>query len=425
MDYMKTSFGMEAIAYQSKDRVFQDLTKLFQKLLDSDSSNYSRTISESGIEEYMLKEFGILHTLRVENYGSPNAYVIPPDMKKNHVLLTSHQNHFVNAKETLKYLKSSKLRVLQASVDRSSGKISGIFSKMDSQVVLTSGLLEGNFTAAEITAVYLHEIGHIWSYFECMALVASTNYALEAVAQALKGTNDVQLNVALIAAVGDVTGTDLRDIYPVAESRIDNELQLVVVNEVYKKRISNTENGNLYDTTGWEFQADQFVGRLGGSKHLATALTRITRSWAEPAYMNTALWLFLQIFSVTGALLGPVIIPLAIFALYLLTGIHPEESTYDKPKERLRRMELELRGSLKYANLSKERILQTLADLEVIGKLVDEAQSRTWWMDQFRVFMWRPWARQKNELKYQKLLEELSNSELTVTAAKFKTANFN
>lgn len=425
MDYMSTSFGMEAIAYQNRTNIFDEVCKRFRTAMETESRNLSRTVQDLGIEKYIFDQFGVLFTLRVERSDSPNAYVIPPDMKINHVLLNDYRNQYAKGESALAYLKGSKLKTIRGWVDRSSGRIGGAFSKMDSEVVMASALFSGDFTPEEVAAIFFHELGHVWSYFECLGLTMSANFALEAVSHAMTGKTDTKLNFELITALEVSTGTKMPDSRNIANMKSTEEMQVVVVNEVYKQLISNTQHGNLYDTTGWEFQADQFVTRLGGGRHLATGLNKIMRAGFDPAtYWGTPSWLLLQVFISMVVINITYPIVFVLFLLHATFGVHPDLSDYDKPKDRLHRIALELRGHLRVNNLSKERTIELLADIDKVTYMLNDMETRIPWLTQLMVVVWNPFRRQTKEREYQKLLEELANNPLTVTAARFKTADY-
>lgn len=416
--------GIEAMAYKARENFYPQLVSKFQHILDHVDLSIPRRVLDSNIPKLVEGEFGLNVILSIEKSTQYGAYMIAPDLKRNHSLLASWRNTYSDAGAALKYLKSSKLKAINGSVSRATGKVYGDFTKIHAPIVFSEALFDGTFTARELASMFSHELGHFWTYLECLARTVTCNLALAAVLQELSGTQDVKMNFQLITELENVTGTKVPNAKQVANYRSTEKLHTVVVNEVYKQTVSSTEYGSLYDQAGWESQSDMFVSRLGGGKDLTTALHKIHKKYGDPAYWGATGWYIWQILSVALTLVVTWPILLAVFFVLALSGTHPETNEYDTIAARCNRIKLDIVGSLRNKGLAKEEVKQTLADIDEIEAALENAVDRQPWLTGLMVVVWNPFRKQAKEKQMQQLLEELANNPLLITAARFKAADY-
>ncbi len=416
--------GIEAMAYKARENFYPQLVSKFQHILDHVDLSLPRRVLDSKIPKLVDDEFNLNITVTIEKSNQYGAYMIAPDLKKNHTLLAGWRNHFAEGGDALKFLKSSKLKSINGSVSRSTGKVYGDFTKIQAPIVLSEALFDGTFTARELASIFSHELGHFWTYLECLARTVTCNLALAAALQEMSGTQDIKLNFQLITELENVTGTKIPNSKQVANYRSTEKLHTVVVNEVYKQTVTSSEYGNLYDQTGWESQSDMFVSRLGGGKDLTTALHKIHKVYGDSAYWGATGWYIWQILALVLTLIVTWPVMLALFFIFALTGTHPETNEYDTIAARCNRIKLDIVGSLRNKGLAKEEVKQTLADIDEVEVALETAIDRQPWLTGLMVAIWNPFRKQSKEKQLQQLLEELANNPLLVTAARFKTADY-
>lgn len=416
--------GLEAMAYKARENFYPQLVAKFQNILDFTDKSIARRAADSEIPKLVFDEFGLRIKLTIEKSSVYGAYMIAPDLKTNHALLSDWRRHFAEAGDALKFLKSSKLKSINGSVSRATGKVYGDFTKIEAPIVLSEAVFDGTFSARELASIFSHELGHFWTYLECLARTVTCNLALAAALQEMSGTQDIKLNFQLITELENVTGTKVPNAKQVATYKSTEKLHTVVVNEVYKQTITSNEYGSLYDQTGWESQSDMFVSRLGGGKDLTTALHKIHKGFGDPAYWGATSWYIWQILGTSLLMIVAWPIMLAVFFTLALFGTHPDTNEYDTIAARCKRIKLDIIGSLRNKSLANEEVKQTLADLDEIELALESAVDRQPWLTGLMVVLWNPFRKQSKEKQLQQLLEELANNPLLVTAARFKTADY-
>lgn len=414
-------FGMEAMAYRTKQDFLPKLKKIFERVINDDTGRKAAALQKEEIPKLVKDTFGISIILSIVHTNRRNMYAVPPDLKKNHVLLNSWRQEFFTAQDAIRYLNGSKLKSIQGGVSRSQGIIFGDFTNIVSEVVFDISILDGFMTPDEVAEGFAHELGHIWSAFEFLSLTMSTNLALAAATPFLTGEQSPDLNYKLITALGDATGTQVPKAKEISHLRSTEALLTVVVNEVYKQTLSSREFGSLYDATSWESQSDMFVTRLGGGRAVVTALDKLHREANDPTYMPDFRWYMWQSVSVMLGLTVFLPITMAIFFIYVSSGLHPAINDYDSLRDRCERIRRDLIGSLRSSNLPKEVLDATLADIDTIEKTMAGMIDRTPIITSIMVTLWNPFRKQAKEKELQQLLEKLVNNDLVLTSAKFKS----
>ena len=90
-------------------------------------------------------------------------------------------------------------RSIIGTVDRETSTVGKDFTDLVMCIQVTKGLFLTNagvgisdFTPEEIAAIILHEVGHIFTYFEYMGEVVTTNYVLQHVSKSIMETRDIE-----------------------------------------------------------------------------------------------------------------------------------------------------------------------------------------------------------------------------------------
>ena len=417
----KTVFGLEAIAHQDT-AFFKELAAAFRPVcLNRLSSNDLEMHSEVCAQvAYLLKKrTNITITLNLNKDRSPNAWVYPPQLSRNHSLYQDWMKSYITNIDGLKYLNKTTDKMLHGTLDHNKVWVTGLFSEISCPVDVTLGLLN-LATAEEVAAIFLHEIGHVWSYFELLTLTAKTNLALRTVRQEFLNAPE-ETKMVVVRESASALGFTAEEIDAIVKTKSVDRVDVAVINS--QVRASYSELGfSLYDQRGWEFASDQFSTRMGGGAHVVTGLDKMHRKYGDPVYSS----LFTHVVSNIVDVLGYLVISACTFGLVPLLSLvlgdpFCQGEIYDRPKERFTRVKHELIAYLRNSNADKARVTEVLSDLAIIEKALSKMQDRYGVGHYFWALISPAGRRNRNNVAVQQALEVLANNELYVAAAQIKT----
>lgn len=443
--------SVEAIAHQVDDRLFRALTEAF------DETQSPKRLAQK-IPAIIAEHTGIVTEFHVDPSDDPNAWVYPPDINKNHPFIEEWRKAWYTGAEGTKLFKTEKSKFLLGSIDRAQSKVSGPFTKIICPIHVTRGLLAGThgamsgqidpdephqqpsvvygsrFTAKEVAAIVMHEIGHVFSYMESLADTLTTNWVLDAATQAFFRTDDITVRIKLVQDIEDVLSIDFDDPAKVAQGITDAEsLQTIVLTQASKIHRSRL-GANIYDLRSWESASDQFASRHGASLALATGLDKMYRLFgADDRYGKIVHWAgqIIQLLQVTAVVaFGVVLVAsgtiLAVYGIIILLlaamGLftNPFDDIYDPHKFRLGRIRQDVISRLKKHNLPKEYVVRTIKDFDQLELILKDVQHHETLWRKVWVFCSPATRKQRDRMNEQQELELLANNELFITAARFR-----
>lgn len=421
--------SMEAIRYQGKSLLFNELTLTFQNFLEGN------VFDQAALEKLNLSKVVYRHTkLKVDfvldrSGGVENAYSLFPMLNVNSPLVDFLRHEGLvggSSKQpaTLAQVRQF-TRQLTGAIDLEAGRVSGIFSKLPAAVgVHQQFFTSGRYLAEEIAAVTLHEIGHIFTYYERLAFFATTNMVLASALQDLSQTQDPKIRLKLVFEAAEGLDVKLEDPEAMAQSDVSAELfQSVFLKARMDPKLHTTHGSSSYDLRSFEFLSDQFATRHGAGRHLAIALTKRDRFIDHP---STQLWsryvlveaLKAATFAVTAIKL-PLLTPAVMGVLLACDG--RDQNVYDEPGERLARIKRDLVQCLKDTRLKPEVRQQLLLDVEMVDAIREDVTDRRTLFGYLWTAMFSRRRDQFNQKRFQQELEGLINNGLFVTAAKFQS----
>ena len=446
----------EAIAHQVDDKLFRALSEAFE------NTQSPKQLSKI-IPEIIAEHTGIATEFTVDDSDHPNAWVFPPDLNKNHPFYNDFARGWYSNEDATKLFRTERAKVLTASVDREKSMISGPFTKVICPITITRGLLSGTFTemeydsnedkdrehrdeiesrvkygsrftAKEVAAIVMHEIGHVFSYFESLADTLTTNWVLDAATQALFKTDDQVVRIRIVQDVEDVLKIKLGDSTQVAQGITDAEsFQVLVLSECEKSSRSRL-GAHIYDLRSWESASDQFASRHGASLSLASGLDKMYRLYgADDRYGKIVHWvgeivqsLFVlglisaAIFSIVAgtafAFLGVVYLILVTLSAFM----NPFDDNYDPHKFRLGRIRQDVISRLKRQRLPKEYVIKTIKEFDQLEVILKDVQHHETLWRKIWVFCSASTRKQRDRMTAQQELELLANNELFITAARLR-----
>ena len=379
------------------------------------------------ISEIVRKHTNLSVQVGLDSSLQPNAYVIPPKIDKNHPLMNEWRRTFSQNTDGVNAVNFAGGAAM-GSVDFETGKVHGFFTKLTSDIYITRGAFEryGNLvlTPEEVTAIFLHEIGHTMTYFATLGQTFRTAFILDGFVREATKSNDSEHRVKLIRSFEEGTGVTITDKNIVMESDNPGTITTVVLSDIVEA--SRSQYGTtLYDLRSWESLSDQYAARQGCAADLATALDKLTGIYEPMYYRSTFKYLMVEI----GKLLGLIllitanvllmnIIGMIIVFVYLAASPHNRE--YDNPHERLVKLRNEMISQLKQRNIAPERSKSLMEDIESINRILVNVKDRHTFFEKFWLLI-SPYTRRQVKMgKEIQELEQLVNNEIFVEAAKLK-----
>lgn len=410
-----------AVAFQVSNIFRMELTNAIEESRGTGKLDIARIAAVIKKHTNLSVQVGLDTTL------VPNAYVIPPKVDKNHPIVNEWRRAFNANTDGINSINFTNGAAF-GGVDFETGKVSGVFSKLTSEIWITKGAIEGygqiRLTSGEITGMIIHEIGHVITYFATLGQTFRTAFILDGFVRETMKVNEKEVRYKLIREFESETGVTISDKARVAESENEGSIATVVLSDIIES--SRSQYGTtLYDMRSWEALSDQYAARMGCAGELASALDKLYGIYEPMYYRGTFKYLMVEIGKFLGVFLLITanalllnIIGLVIIFVYLSASPHQRE--YDNPHERLVKLRNELIAQLKDKNINKERSASLLADIEAINRALDNVKDRHSFFEKFWLVV-SPYTRRQVKMgKEIQELEQLVNNEIFVEAAKLK-----
>lgn len=423
---MKLSTGatasMEAIAFQTGGMLFKELTTILDAFIDGGKYT-TEEFAKTGIKDVIFKRTGILIKPLIRPSMSINAGILPPDLNRNNVIGTIFDREMTDSADGIRTIRQARGAV-KGTVDLANGMVGGAFSKLECKLAIYSALLTSRFfTAAEIAAVILHELGHVFSYYEFLADTVSTNQALASIAKAVLAEPDHSQRVIILASTEKELDIALADKNGLADSKNAQTIHTVLLTGKMEKVRSALGSG-VYDNVSWEYLSDQFAARHGAGRDLVTGLDKMNRYYDNEAYVPTAArfmssvyaTLLLAGFTIVAPVVGCIV---GILAFALTAPKFADD--YDTLDIRFKRIRAQMVEALKAKDLDKYERDQLVDDIKVIDTIVRDMGNYRGFLEVFwdTVRPSRRLARKQQLL--QQDLEKLAANALFVHSADLKS----
>lgn len=292
----------------------------------------------------------------------------------------------------------------------------------------------------ELTAIFLHELGHMYTYLETMYRTTNnTTILLDTLQDNIR--NNESPKEAFRLAYERATGTKLAK----ADTKDTIFISLGMV------KFANQQIQNVSPPTNAaidnEHLADTFASRFGLGGYIASALDKIETKMGENGYKanyslvdsvkNFLPWQETGMLATMGLCLFYIsqigvssVVVLVMGVLYFGFKIYDsianafknanDLNKYDDIKRRYERLRLDIIRILRQSDLTKEEMASTLNQLDLIDKLIAEVGKSKKFIDKFLTWL----VSNKNELNLKLLEQELENmmeNDLHVSVAKLKS----
>lgn len=429
--------SLEAITYQGRSMLYFDLVAIMDNLRQQPELD-QRAIDASGLADVVkrrtkMKVAFVLCAGAAKDTGS--FYAEPPLLDAGnpyYKLLSAITDEDSRQSALERFQRAVRLATESVGwVDLKKGTVDGVLAQLQSTVYLSLELIRNRqFSAEELAAQILHELGHIYSFFETLVYSSATNMVVTTAIEVLAGTESKPERIKLVSrALGSFGPINAEAATLISEESEDTNQRLLFLKtfeEGERQRLKQlVDRDDVYNMRSIEFMADQFAIRHGAVVSLANAQHKM--SLRNRTGYGTSQSTFLAFQASRYALLGvvgfvspPIGLVIGLVASVLVAAEVRNEDINPDPIERLARMKGDLVQLLKNTTLSPTLRKQLLQDIEVLDVLRSQVKDNG---GLFR-YVWRnilPTGRRRAQLReLQKGLEDLINNDLFTQAARLR-----
>lgn len=426
------SIALEAIDFQ-EGKLFRELTEVFQSL-----RGFGKGMSDvdywASKEVQQIAAVVFKHTkirLQLNNGDESGPMVITPRLDANHPFVDDKVKQLINegfrydgAFDVRRLMQLMDTDLARGWVDLKTSRVEGIYQQFVCDLWLPRAILESDeiINAEGAAAVTLHEVGHVFGYFEYVGRAFSTNQVLAGMVRAMDKTVDFGQRHAVFAKGMQLLRMNKDQQDALLNAKSEAEVSVIVLDAAVTRSRSELKL-NIFDATGCEQVADQFAARHGAARAFVLASHQMQRFYQQPEHFTVravaaVLMLFKDLFSIVLDIIGAFLRFLSIYIFFADYEV-PEHNTL---KGRYTRVLHECTERLKNRELTPEQKREALADYAAVKAVTDEVQADE--LPLARKFSYYLNPRYRNARKFHLLqndLEALAATGLFANAAKLSS----
>lgn len=353
--------GLESILRQNGS-FFKELTEAIVRLREN------RDYTTDGIKKSML-----LSAIRAHTGFNISCAIVGGDNAASYVIAMSNFNglfgyEFSGGSTASKSILDFNNNVINGLVNEATGKVGGDFSKVPVNIEISLSLIghSSSFTPEESAAVIIHELGHTFSYFQFMGMCSYGAVLTGIAARDLLDSSSYKEREVIIKKLENTLGIDkiikLDQLVETPKPGIE-----VILLAEYVSRLPEKTLNLSYDVRGAEQQADTFVVRHGAAAAHASALDKFHRefgSYGKPTFWGHLVAETSRLFNLAKV---------GVHMTDLIFG-NVVPMRYDRPKDRLEYLKLQLISDLKLVPKNNNKLReQILRDIAAVEKVYNDA----------------------------------------------------
>lgn len=438
--------SLEMIDIQDAD--FGDkMTTIYSTLkmrIAADDYEHSRAIRDSDEVKAIVKLIKNRLKAKVTIIVNSNtAAIMPLFSNKNHIFVSDAWKGNFKIKDQELFMAT--LKSQRGTVDLANAKLGGLFSEYEHKLFLNYVVLfkELDMTPSEVTAVTLHELGHLFTTCEYTDRMDSNNQIMMGVAEYIANKKrDVDLSYVY---------TELKKVDPkINEEEVDKICggDRIIAGYHWYRFIGravladfDSQNGKapgekVYDQTSSEAVSDNFCTRFGYGKELISALDKMSRAYG--ALETSGGWLIAhQLLS--AALYGAIFfytvmviwaLPFAIVSLFmglimyaiaLSSAEHNRDYTYDELKVRYLRIRQQLVNYLKNITLPADETAIILDNIAYADNVIKNTHKFRTLIEHISSFLFSDARSAKGSIAAQRIMEEFASNDFFIKSAELRT----
>lgn len=430
----KPNITLEFIDIQ-KDNYPKKLALLFDEFIKKRKENKNMNGKEFMENSSILRaiEKSILERFNLRIYINHSTWtfmaILPMYTNRHHIFLDQSFHDFDGLEDQKALL--DKWEGKSGSVDLKNAKVYGVFTEYTHPVYFSiESLIDDlNLNSEELTAILLHEIGHLFNIYEYSASIETTNQVLAEVVRVMKKNEPKEVTITYNRYLDLINSKADRDLFTSGKSRI------VIGSELFKQQFGYVKSQlqmGTYDKTANEAAADLFVSRMGFGKHLISGLNKIETKYgfgdANVVKTINVIFSVYQSLLITAAIIISVANPLSmvifssIFMLMMryVYGTANRNFTYDQLKDRYMRIRQQLVNILKKKILNKADTDVIISQIYQLDRLIDRTKEVRTLFDAIADWIMSKNRDTKSGIELQQLLEKLAANDLFIKTAEFR-----
>lgn len=436
--------ALELIAFQH-DRFGQKLEIVLEGMQNHLKEHPDLTDVQLGKETQYFQQ---LEQLIFNRFGIKLGFVAPSNpnsflMAYGHPALVSVVDYIKVKQNHKPELTEEQITTLESiygktgTVNLQTAKLGGVFSEIEHFLVLNfSAVLLGKSRITgipQLTAVILHEVGHVFSYYEHLDRAVTTNQILAEVGRTAKNNKDLKTRNLLIGKLCEINQIP-SSIRAQLEQTSDRDVLACQLYQSLMFTPTSQMGVGEYDATAPEALADSFATRLGYGRELIEALERLPlsqREWFDIVNSYNPLLnaiariplfgtLFYKVTSrLNDAFVGAVSF-LVTSVLSVSSGAANKDYNVDVAKTRYRRIREQYVAMLQEVSLPRELLARIIDDIHAIDFMIRHAESGGSIMETFKNLLIPKHRAVANAIEIQQQLERLAHNDLFVKAAELR-----
>jgi len=435
--YNKLNFSLETIDFQSDDFGKKLETIIAQVCQNIDNQMLKVSASYvTEIQDIVKQRLGFGIELITDQQL---ASAIPFFMTPNHIFLEDK----IRGEKVDTYVKRQLALIdknsnkLTGYVNTANATVGGDFSKITAVINLNIAVLRKNFklNPGEITALLLHEVGHVFTTLEYSDRFDKNNQVLSELCKVLlnnkSSVDSKYLYKELVKIDSDIKQEEVDKL--LSGDKIIScyyWMKLVLGSSKLNSQLGN----DAYSESSSEQLADNFASRFNYSKELVLALDKT--AWLDGNYYknkNIAEWFMLFSFfgvlvtlSLTWAILttasGGMLFAIAYISYGLLNlfSSGSEGYKYDKSKSRYIRVRNDIVQMLKNSDVDKNTAKVIVENIYVVDEIIKKSEDESSLVTNFLNVFKHSDRKRKKSVQEERLLEELSSNSLFVKAVELR-----
>lgn len=422
IDHQDNSFGIQIEAIVTKMKEQLDKSEDVQVFYDQITKS---VLQRLGFKIKLITDGDLPYVLFETGYGA-----------KSSILKHASFRTYYEIKDYDEIVKVTQGK--KGYIDLHKAKVGGLFSEHEHVLYMNFELLfKTGLTSPEITAQLLHELGHIFSFYEFSDRLESTNQVLANIGKQLLSHPKEKSLEFIFKELNSLDNS-------IDESAVEDMIKGNKIIFGYKLlnlvigRISTQLNNSFYDTTSTEQLADQFAARFGYGRQYILGLDKLTDLYpqvyenekSKNAARNSTIIACIKTIVITATLIIGMftsLFPLAVCIGLLLSaslryhGEDYKETTYDDLRSRYKRIRNEYIDLIKDTNMSKDKLKVILDDIYAIDSMIDGVSEYRDIFNKLSTAIFSKANAAKKSMDEQKLLEQLAFNDLFLKAAELKT----
>lgn len=409
--------SIESLLYRGDSPLFHDLKLIYGDVLNGDVTALQRVASV--IQKHTKMDISV----QAVDAPAPEMAIYFVHFDINHVLrdegFQKMEGQVFNLATYKKLLDGGR------GATDSHGAVSGVFTKIPATIIVTTPIINKElFTAEELAAGTLHEVGHLYGYFDALGRTLATSMLLQETQQQLAKTVDLGQRQQIVDETIKLLDFDGVDTVELAKLGQEPTFELVCVRNTVARILSDMGDAKLFGSEV-EFLADSYAVRSGAAKPLTSLYIKLARANRHIQTVSRMEYVLTEAFKAALLIAGtfnPITVPITGLAAGLaIAAAAPKAADRNNPIERLEAVHADLVSALKDVTLPKELKESLVQDVQFISGLREQLVKRSTIVTKLWQTLSPSHRRTIKQIKLQQEIGKLVNNDLFPKVAQLST----